>query len=411
MIDGPGSSMILGPRGHRTAGIFTLIVVVQIACAAFGETVGSPKAPIPDESARKRAAEIIGEIFQGKLDGAKSVADKTKLAEEMLQLAASTRDDLAAKFELLRLSRQQAIEVGSAELIGRVAELTAKVFAVDGPKLRASALVAATREPHSAQVFRQLTKDVLAFLNDTMGQERFDLAGPLADAAVASARKSRDEKLRREVAEIKKNIEAKKGIYQQVQQARKTLAQEPKEPDANLLVGKYLCLTVGKWKQGLPMLAAGSDTRLKDVASKELKYPAAPESQVEIAGLWWDLADDADSKSDRRVMLARAGGWYADALPKLAGLEKIRTQKKLAALEKQSIDPAEAFPERPPRNKKFLIVMSGSEADTTRKACALHKYEFDEAKGETIRGFRAERAMCFSRCAGAWAPALGQTPC
>ena len=55
-----------------------------------------------------------------------------------------------------------------------------------------------------------------------------------------------------------------------------TLKTNPDDADANLAVGKYLCLSRNRWKVGLSYLAKGGDESLSTAADAELTAADTP---------------------------------------------------------------------------------------------------------------------------------------
>jgi hypothetical protein len=76
------------------------------------------------------------------------------------------------------------------------------------------------------------------------------------------------------------------------------------------------------------MLALGSDSQLKAVATADIQQPTSAETQVELADRWWQLAEKAD-ETERASLQVRAGHWYRQAIPGLSGLVKSKVEKRL----------------------------------------------------------------------------------
>ena len=107
---------------------------------------------------------------------------------------------------------------------------------------------------------------------------------------------------------------------------------DPAEPAANLAAGRYLCLVKGDWEQGVPMLALGSDAALKAVALMELRGADSAEQQAAIGNAWWDAAETRQG-AERDTLRLRAGVWYRQAEPKLAGeLAGLKIKQRLEQL-------------------------------------------------------------------------------
>ena len=61
------------------------------------------------------------------------------------------------------------------------------------------------------------------------------------------------------------------------------LQNDPNDPNANLIAGRYVCFVNGDWSVGLPMLALGDDEALRQLAAKELTEPKISDEQVALA--------------------------------------------------------------------------------------------------------------------------------
>lgn len=159
-----------------------------------------------------------------------------------------------------------------------------------------------------------------------MTADMFEEAEQVGKIAVATARKARDTKLIKKVVVRNKEIQGIAEAYEQAKAAKKTLDTNPGDPEANVAVGKYLCFVKGDWDKGLPMLASGSDEKLKALAVKELKGATGADAEVAVGDGWWDLRDKEERAKQRAVY------WYKKALPGLTGLVKDKANSRLAAV-------------------------------------------------------------------------------
>src|SRR5262249_42569303 len=100
------------------------------------------------------------------------------------------------------------------------------------------------------------------------------------------------------------------------------------DAEANAEVGRYYALLKGNWKKGLPLLLKGKDEALQALAKKDLANPKASKAQVAVGDAWWDLADKEQDPAKLNLQ-RRAAHWYETALPDLAGLNKVRVEKRL----------------------------------------------------------------------------------
>ena len=116
-------------------------------------------------------------------------------------------------------------------------------------------------------------------------------------------------------------------MFASVKDALKKLQSQPTDPQANLEVGKYRCFVNGDWESGLTMLALGSDKALQKLAEMELAGASTATEQVSLGDSWWELSGKVDDGT--QAIQRRAASWYLKALPRLAGLSKLRVVKRL----------------------------------------------------------------------------------
>jgi len=137
------------------------------------------------------------------------------------------------------------------------------------------------------------------------------------------------------------------------------LDEKPTDPDANLSVGKFYCLTKGDWATGLHMLALGNDPETRDLARAELKQvpeTTTTEGQLALADGWWDLAQIRKG-AEKDQFLQHAGEWYRRVEPNVTrALDKLKLEsrlKELAAINR----PASGSPKPPERPRHYLTDM------------------------------------------------------
>jgi hypothetical protein len=131
--------------------------------------------------------------------------------------------------------------------------------------------------------------------------------------------------------------------YNEAKKFLETLAENPKDPEANAKVGRYRCFIKGDWKSGLPMLAKGSDAALQALATKELAGAKGADEQVSVGDGWWTLGESLTGVAKAQTQM-HARTWYSQALPALKGLSKARVEKRVqsgpSAAVASKVDPA-----------------------------------------------------------------------
>lgn len=282
--------------------------------------------PMPGKAARGKAAELVEEVFGEQLRKARNQKEKMALVDQLLD-AAGGEKDVAQRYALLNQARLLAISTGDLAAARRAADEMINFFQID-PQKANLALLQAVAETAAGSQQAPVAEFAMTLLEESIADDRFDTAEQVAPIALQAARETGDAKLLRRFQQRGRDLKRLHKAFDAVQDDRETLERTPKQPDANLAVGKYYCLEKRDWDKGLPMLALGNDRDLKAVAEKDLASPATADQRVAVADQWWDLSDQLEGDA-QEAMLGRALKWYQESMPSLAGLTRARVEKRL----------------------------------------------------------------------------------
>jgi hypothetical protein len=298
-------------------------IALVLASAALQDKPALP--PEPDANAQKETLKKVRDLFKDEY-AKKLPADQLALARKLLHSGIETADDLVTKFVLLKESREIAVAAGDVETAFRAVDETSRAFAVDGFSLKLAVLgKIPVKEPDAA---RAVAKGYLAVVGDAIKAENFEAAGSAAQRAETMAKAAQDAPLAARAAELRNEAVSLKTEAARV----KPLIDKP-GPNDSEAIGRYLCFVKGDWDAGLPHLIAGAKPPIKTAAEKEALKPQEAAAQVELADLWWDVAQKEKSPWRKERILGRARYWVDQAAPNATGLIKVRVQKRIDDIE------------------------------------------------------------------------------
>jgi hypothetical protein len=159
----------------------------------------------------------------------------------------------------------------------------------------------------------------LGLVGEALTQSDFATAERLlAVAAAGSDRvlpKLRPE-MRNQVEAERRRVQDYRQRFEAYRRAANRLRADPEDAEANLVVGRYLCLVNGDWEEGLPRLAKGTDVTLARLARLDLGRPEAPERQLGLGNGWQEAArlTKQEERLARAALFGRAHYWYKKAL-------------------------------------------------------------------------------------------------
>lgn len=296
------------------------------------------KLALPDPAAEAAALAEVRKIHRNDFDKAQDPAKKKALARTLLKEALETPDEPAIRFVLLGQARDLAVSAGDSTLLREVVEETAKYYDVDAKEqlIRILSDVADSRIGTSSK--KDLAQGTLDLAHECLAANDYDSAMRLARAAQSMA-VGRDTAMTKQAVDLIKSLPRLEQEYKRFQQAGKILADDPNHASANLAQGQYYCFvqnTEEAWQKGLPMLAKGSDAKLKALAEAELALARSKSKQgandwFNLAEQWYEMARSADDIA-RASCRRRAASWYEKAHPKLQGFKARKAKLRLEEL-------------------------------------------------------------------------------
>ena len=326
----------------------TAFVVIGTILVTPGEVLAQQrtngKLPVPDAAAQADALKLIRDVYRDQWDRAQKAEEKTALANKLSAQAVKSVDDPAGRFVLLRLARDVAAQAGDAETALAAVDLIGNTYEVDVLQMQLDCLQAVAKAASGSSQIKAVAQQAFALVDAAVAADNYETARCFGELADASARRARDFPLVKKIVARMKEVEESEKAYAEYRTALDRLDEKPTDPQANLMVGRYLCLVKDDWEKGVPMLALGSDEALKAVASKELEGSASATAQVALGDGWWDLAEGTDGEA-KRALLKRAAHWYRQAAPTLTQLLKLKVEKRIQSIE-QAIDDGPAKDEK-----------------------------------------------------------------
>lgn len=337
------------------------IVVCVLAVIASGNVTqaeeDTTKLPIPDVAAQNEAVALIAKLYRADYEAAKTPKERSALAKKLLDVGLATKDDPTARYVLFRLGKDIAADAGDAETSLLAVSRIDRHFVVDVLALKAGALARVVESLKDSGGHQQLAPTIQRLIDEAVQQDRFDLALTMIPVATKSAREARSGDLVKQVAAKEDEIAALKQEYEKTLTATAKLESSPTDLEANLVVGRYRCFYKGEWQTGLPMLALGDDEQLKSLAVQEL---ADEKNALAIGDAWWDYSEKVTGKA-QSASRNRASQWYAQALPGLSGLTKVRVASRLEGFQPD-------VPKPEPRQPSPLNLLSKVEAARDAKS-------------------------------------------
>lgn len=282
------------------------------------------RTPVPEKQLQTKCLAKVKEVFKIEYKDV-SPAGRAALARKLLQEADA--EDPVTRFVMLQDSRDLAIKAGDLKVAFKSIDALAKSFLVSAAGMKVAVLttIASAKPAPEWHAFAEKCADVARLETPNEDVEAVVKIAELLESASNVVRDRGFSSLAQFRSDDAKWV---KQEYLKVKGDLTRIAKVHDDPQLNSRIGHYDCFVLGDFDRGLPLLAAGGDPDLKEIASADLAATNEEKSALTLGNRWWDLAQVQKNPGKIRI-LARAGHWYARALPAVSGLEKLGIEKRL----------------------------------------------------------------------------------
>ena len=282
--------------------------------------------PMPSKESRRAANNELEEIFD--FSKSRNDEEELKLAKELYGLGTKAPEGSGERYVLLKKAADLASAAGDASLMVSVADRMAKDFEMDALTAKGMLLAKFAKDANTSKKVRALLPAAERYVSQAIGAGKPKFAEALAKLTYEASQSSPDKDLRKAASDFRRKVQKDCSDLVKVENARIALQADSADPDANLALGQFYCLSQGNWSKGLDHLSKGSNVTLAQAAAKELAGASSASGYVEIGDVWWDAAASRQNEEKEEV-LRHAAWWYGKALPELSGLEKAKVKKRL----------------------------------------------------------------------------------
>lgn len=300
--------------------------------ATPAESAEPSQAAVPAADAIEKGEEDFRSVFGEQLDAAEEPDDQAALAERLIQLGRQPQTPPPERYVVLRRAIALAAEAGRTELMLQAIDAKTEHFTIDPWAAKVGAFALAFEPARPAEHRVAIAEKCLAVADQAIAAEALEAAEALLEMALTNARRSRSTDLLKSIIARRDDVEALNKVHRAAQEAATTLAEEPNNPVAATVRGKYLAVYRHDWEAGLPLLAKGDDSVLAELAKTDMAKPAEAAEQLDLADGWFRLSENS-SAEESQAYSARAAWWYHKAIPALDGLDATRARKRLVAME------------------------------------------------------------------------------
>jgi WD40 repeat protein len=281
------------------------------------------KLPVPDEATLKKLTEEIQDTYKAGF-ASKDPDELTNLYEKLFQRGLKPSEPPERRYAFLVEASDAAARAGDPlRSINALNEL-GKRYDVATLPLKAGALQQAMKETRTRSASEAVLGTSLFVLTEAIESDDYDAAERLVNSAEGATRKLGMPV--KAIQYIGNEVKRLKARYVTIEPSVAKLRQQPKDAEANRIVGRFRCFDKGDWEHGLPLLGRGDNAKLKDLAQKDEAAPTASTARVAVGDGWWTQAQPQRGIVKYHIQ-QRACYWYGLALPDAVEKDRTRMEK------------------------------------------------------------------------------------
>ena len=282
---------------------------------------------MPSEEALLGSKGRVKHVFADDYTTASTPSKKIALAKRFVDHAAST-NDFADRWILLSEGLRLATEVGDTALALQLIDRIPAEFAVDRFGWRFEALGRLVRKAVSPASNEEVAAACLALACEADEAGEDQIVAKATSLAASIARTTKNAGLVADAARLQQKSKERQKILKELEPLLAKVQQSPADPEVNFEAGRALCLKGGRWSEGLPLLAKGSDPILARIAAAEITGPTAATEIIRMADGWWDWAE-GQKPPWKLAAQTRAVFLYSRVMNDIEGLNKARVENRM----------------------------------------------------------------------------------
>ena len=193
-------------------------------------------------------------------------------------------------------------------------------------EIRARALAARQSED-----YQSIVREYLSLIDSVIVRRGHKEASALTSIAQGAAKELKGPWIASHIEPYVLLLKRGQKDIDEASQAMKELSSAPDDPIALGRVGRYQCLVLGRWEEGLPLLVKSGSPKLSAVAQRDLAAPTDPREQLSLGEAWLSVAA-GELGATREAMRMRGYQWISRSLTSLPNDERVKIEKLLAEM-------------------------------------------------------------------------------
>jgi len=160
----------------KSAGLVSWLVVILLTTMTATAEDSGFKHAVPDEATQATSRKLVAEMFREEYKNATTAEARTALAREMVDVAADTKDDPTARYVLLRIGLNVAVQAADVDVALRAVDSLNSEYRVDGPAMKVDVLSKLAKGKRTRAQSEALLSPLGSLYRETLAAEKYDLA-------------------------------------------------------------------------------------------------------------------------------------------------------------------------------------------------------------------------------------------
>jgi hypothetical protein len=290
------------------------------------------KAAVPSADARRQSMDRVKEVFREEFAKATTLPKKRELTRALFEQSAGS-EVVADRWVMLAKAMRLATEATDADTALDAMYVIGSQFSLPDPAWRLDALTRLAPRA-TAETGQKIAAACLETAKHAFAAEPDQIALKAVGAALGIARKNRDEDLLARVTRFQQSIRDRQRLEKELEPLLRGVTEWPKNAAANTAAGAAICLKASRWEQGC----------LCSLAVMIVCWLSSPQmnsrSRTARKSALFSATSGGIGRKRKSPLHAlaqsRAVYHYSFAVNELQGLDRVRLEKRIDAIQRQS---------------------------------------------------------------------------
>lgn len=298
--------------------------------------------PVPQTDEIEAGVDVLKQVYKSEYrranDKNKDLArlNSVTLAKKLISTANETSPDSNGYFPMLSEVIRLGTTANRSELAFEAIAMLKKSHAVNASALQLAVFKKFTSRTVRVSEVKKCSLSLLSAIQNAANTQRIETALEMVEAGDSIGKRLFDSRLKSTLAQAREILEILLQQEEAVEAARKKLELVPNDPNANLVIAKFIGLRKGKWEEAEIYASQVDEDEIRSLFIREIGGPTDADQILALANDWWAFAA-TQTGADKLQATELAAMHYSSIVKDLKGFDQKQVETRLKGTTREHV--------------------------------------------------------------------------